>query len=90
MSKTSINSILLYRYFCKNIDVTFNRTMFKEALRRGIGHDEGKREKFIQLYLQMKKHIDKENELLESYNINIIRDSRREIEAVAKRVGLEI
>jgi hypothetical protein len=88
MSKTSI--IIAYRYLCKNIEETGNRILFKEALKRGIGNDNFKQEKFIKNFLQMKKHIDKENELLKSYNINIIRDSRREIEAVAKKVGLEL
>lgn len=44
----------------------------------------------IESYLKMKYHIKKENELLSSYNINIVRDSKKEIEGVAKRVGLQI
>ena len=36
----------------------------------------------------MKYHINKENELLESYNINIIRDNKESVDNIAKRVGL--
>jgi hypothetical protein len=45
---------------------------------------------FIGYYLKMKFHINNENKLLESYNINVVRDSKRDIESVARRVGLEI
>lgn len=88
MSKFSIN--LLYRYICKNIAESSNRIIFKEVFINGSFADLKKQERFVLYYLQMKKHIDKENELLQSYNINVIRDSRKEIEAVAKKVGLEI
>lgn len=47
-------------------------------------------ENFMSSYIKMKNHIKAENELLESYNINIKRDSKKEIENVAKRVGLRI
>ena len=87
MSKTSIK--LLYRYLCKNIEES-NRNLFREALQKGLDVNLNKQEAFIQYYLQMKKHIDQENKLLQSYNINIVRDSRREIESVARKVGLQI
>ena len=88
MSKISIK--ILYRYMCQNIKESSNRSIFKEVFIKGTGQDIIKQEKFIFYFLQMKKHIDKENELLQSYNINVVRDSRKEIEAVAKKVGLEI
>ncbi len=47
-------------------------------------------EKFHYDFLKMKFHIDNENKLLESYNINVVRDSKREIASVARKVGLEI
>ncbi len=47
-------------------------------------------ENFMQSYMKMKKHIKEENDLLESYQINVKRDTRKEIENVAKRCGLRL
>ncbi len=98
MSKNSVK--LLYRYLCKNIKVQENRYLFKESIKfemeklsNSASNSNNKikeREEFIQNYLKMKFHIDNENSLLESYNINVVRDSKREIISVARKVGLEI
>jgi hypothetical protein len=45
---------------------------------------------FIEEYTMMLKHVRAENELLESYNINVRRDSMKKIEGVANYVGLKI
>jgi len=99
MSQNSIK--LLYRYLCKNIELQSNRNLFKNYLRNEIENfknlqnkNKSKKEEqinnYIKNYIQMRRHIDAENALLESYNINIVRDSKREIESVARKVGLEI
>jgi hypothetical protein len=100
MSKNSIK--LVYRYLCKNINVLENRLYFRETLTTEIENLNSlndstnqqsklaEYEKFQQDYLKMKFHIDNENRLLESYNINVVRDSKREIVSVARKVGLEI
>jgi hypothetical protein len=98
MSKNSVK--LLYRYMCKNINVQENRYLFKESIKiemeklsNSASNSNNKIkewEEFIQNYLKMKFHIDNENSLLESYNINVVRDSKREIISVARKVGLEI
>jgi hypothetical protein len=44
----------------------------------------------IENHIRMKYHIERENTLLKSYNINVARDTKKEIENVAKRVGLKI
>lgn len=98
MSKNSIK--LVYRYLCKNINVLENRLFFRESITTEIQKMQGhpsmsesklaEYEKFHLDYLKMKFHIDSENKLLESYNINVVRDSKREIVSVARKVGLEI
>ena len=100
MSKNSVK--LFYRYLCKNINLQDNRNLFKESiinemekLSNSASNSNNKIkitewEEFIQNYLKMKFHIDNENSLLESYNINVVRDSKREIISVARKVGLEI
>jgi len=96
MSKNSV--MLLYRYINKHIAPS-SKVLFREEIIKHIKYFE-KNEKdklkykewdiFIKNYLKMKYHINKENKLLQSYNINIVRDSKKEIESVAWRVGLEI
>ncbi len=40
--------------------------------------------------MEMRKHINAENMLLESYNINVVRNHKKDVENVAKRCGLRI
>jgi hypothetical protein len=102
MSQNNIK--LLYRYVFKNISVPNNRILFFDSIKERIddfkinefNNEEEKQNKisewnnFINNFLKMKFHIDNENRLLESHNINIVRDSKKDIESVARKVGLEI
>ena len=98
MSKNSI--MLLYRYINKEI-LPNNRNLFRTAIieqiqnfnnLNSLGRENKIKEwdQFIKNYIQMKYHINRENKILESYNINVVRDSKKEIENVARKVGLEI
>lgn len=99
----SYNSIrLLYRCIYK--DVRINPKLYRDTIQTEIHKYDNinsdmlsekvnklsEWERFIDNYIKMKKHIVQENQLLESYNINVPRDSKRTIEAVAKRVGFEL
>lgn len=101
----SLNSVkILYRYIRKNIEIPTNREVFYEHIKIQIDkfqsanfkneNEKNKKIKewdtFIVNYLKMKNHIDNENKLLESYNINILRDGKKDVEMVARKVGLEI
>ena len=81
-------NIILYRHLCKNTKYANNRSMFRNWIQSNSLNEN--RIKYIEYYLKMKFHINKENELLESYNINIVRDNKRDIESVARKVGLQI
>ncbi len=98
MSKNSI--MLLYRYINKEI-LPNNRNLFRTAIieqiqnfnnLNSLGRENKIKEwdQFIKNYIQMKYHINRENKILKSYNINVVRDSKKEIENVARKVGLEI
>ena len=41
-------------------------------------------------YLEMRKLIKEENDLLESYNINVNRDNKKKVERTAAYVGLRV
>ena len=45
---------------------------------------------FIEEYLTMRKFIKIENDLLISYNINVIRDNKTQIERTANYCGLSV
>lgn len=85
-----MNSIkLFYRYICKNISLESNRQLFRKELLSNE-YNKDKINSFFSNYLIMKHHINSENELLNSYNINVTRDNMKEIRSVARRCGLEI
>ncbi len=44
----------------------------------------------VEEYILMLRHVKNENELLESYNINVRRDTKKKLESVAEYVGLRI
>lgn len=95
----------LYRNICKNVPKE-NRLIYRDYLKseinklnRTLNDSKDSKDSMIKLsevnqtirfYLSMKYHIERENSLLQSYNINVIRDSKSEIERVANRVGLSL
>lgn len=100
MSKNTFK--LFYRNLCKDLQLK-NLNIFRDFIRDEIDRinktnlsrdkiEEEKKyyENFMISYMKMKKHIKAENDLLESYNINVKRDTKKEIENVAKKVGLRI
>lgn len=100
MSKNTFK--LFYRNLCKELQLK-NLNIYRDFIRDEIDRinktnltklklEEEKEyyESLMTSYIKMKKHIKAENDLLESYNINVKRDSRKEIENVAKRVGLRL
>jgi len=100
MSKSTLK--LFYRSLCKEGQLK-NLNMYRDYIRDEIDRinksnlspnkiEEQKAyyEGLMTSHMKMKKHIKAENDLLESYNINVKRDSKKEIENVAKRVGLRI
>lgn len=93
---------LFYRNLCKDLQLK-NINIYKDFIRDEIDRinktnlspikiktEKEYYENFMISYLKMKKHINAENDLLESYNINVKRDTRKEIENVAKRCGLRL
>jgi len=96
--------LIVFRYMCKNFQHKNNLLTFKNLLKSEFQNFENKKfsndlEKIIkisewnELLRNMNKmdfHIDKENELLASYNINIVRDQKSQIEDIANRVGLKL
>jgi len=100
MSKITLK--VFYRNLCKDLN-NKNLTIYRDFINDEIDRinktnlsknkieDEKKYyENFMISYIKMKNHIKAENDLLESYNINVKRDTKREIENVAKKVGLRI
>lgn len=100
MSKNTLK--IFYRNLCKDLN-NKNLTIYRDFIRDEIdrinktGLNKNKiqeesqyYEKFMISFMKMKNHIKAENDLLESYNINVKRDTKREIENVAKKVGLRI
>jgi hypothetical protein len=90
------NIKLFYRYICKNIRDP-NRLLFRNFIYEEFNinneKDDEKISKWNNLfknYLKMKYHIDEENKLLASYNINVVRDNKSEIKNVARRVGFDV
>lgn len=105
MSTNFKNSLkILFRYVCKNFNNKNNTLTFKNLLRSEIENFESKKftnemEKIYKIsewnellknINKMDQHIDRENELLASYNINIVRDQKSQLEDIANRVGLKI
>jgi hypothetical protein len=102
--KVKTNLQLLYRYICKNFTHANNTQIFKNYIREEIHSFNSKSftnevERMIKIsewneliknYNKMNYHIDKENELLASYNINVVRDNKTQIEDIAHRVGLQV
>lgn len=100
MSKNTFR--LFYRNLCKDLQLK-NMNIYRDYIRDEIERinktnmNENKiqeekiyYENIMISYMKMKKHIKAENELLESYNINVKRDSKKEVENVAKKCGLRI
>lgn len=83
------NIKLYYRHICKNIK---NRDLFRSFIVEEIKKPNSNNNytKIIPTYLMMRQHIKNENDLLESYGVNIIRDHRKAVEMTARYVGLEI
>jgi hypothetical protein len=98
------NFKLSFRQVCKHFPEKQNIQTYKNFLREEIQKFENKKftnelEKMIkisewnELFINLNKmdyHVDKENELLASYNINVVRDSKSQIADIASRVGLKI
>ena len=100
MSKNFVQ--LFYRNLCKDISPV-NRKLYKDYVKEEILKFKSNNytadekltlikntDNLIKTYLKMKHHISKETQLLTSYNINIPRDGKRDIENVAHRCGLQI
>jgi len=100
MSKNTLK--LFYRNLCKELELK-NLSIYREYIqdeifrinksnleKKKFEYEKQYYEDFMTSYLKMKQHIKLENELLESWNINIKRDTKKEVENVAKRVGLRI
>lgn len=94
----SLNLVkLYYRSICKENN-EHNRKVFRNVIKDEINKFQNNMtsqnleywNKFITNYLKMQYHVNKENALLDSYNINIPRDSKKEIESIARKVGLQI
>jgi hypothetical protein len=98
------NFKLAFRHICKNFTEKNNIQTFKNLLRKEIENFENKKftnelEKMIkiaewnELFINLNKmdyHVDRENELLASYNINVVRDNKSQIAHIANRVGLKV
>jgi predicted nucleic acid-binding protein len=100
MSKNTFKTF--YRVLCKNLE-NKNLRLYKDYIqdeierinKTNLKKNEIEEEKLyyenlMLSFIKMKKHIKAENDLLESYNINVKRDTKKEIENVAKRVGLRL
>ena len=82
-----LKNLNIYRDFIRDENERINKTNLDKIK---IEQEKEYYENFMKSYMKMKKHIKAENDLLESYNINVKRDSKKEIENVAKRVGLRL
>ncbi len=87
----------LYRLLCKDVkvkNINMYRTFFKEEIEKNKNINDIKLIEdqiiLVEEYILMLKHVRKENELLESYNINVRRDTTKKLESVAEYVGLRI
>jgi hypothetical protein len=95
-SKLLANNLkLLYRKVYKHAKAP-NRALFKSFFRNDIKNFNTKEyspedlNTMLLNYIQMRKFIEDENKLLESYNINVVREPSRDVENVAKKVGLKL
>lgn len=91
----------LYRYLCKNVAKPSENMMYRNFLKSEIesfsivvsenkAQNIEERNKIIEDYLKMNKHVKNEKEILESYGIGSTKNERQKIENVAKYVGLSV
>jgi hypothetical protein len=87
----------LYRMILKDVglkNVGMYRSFFDEEIQRYSNTGDIKQIEdvnvLVEEYILMLRHVKNENELLESYNINVRRDTKKKLESVAEYVGLRI
>lgn len=85
------NILKQYRILYKNIKSRELSKIFKDKVLNSKNLVFSSNENQILIdYLIMKRYIREENELLTSYNINVLRDDMKQIERTANYVGLRI
>jgi hypothetical protein len=87
----------LYRMILRDVglkNVGKYRSFFDEEIQRYSNISDIKQIEdvnvLVEEYILMLRHVKNENELLESYNINVRRDTKKKLENVAEYVGLRI